>query len=308
MNVLVTGGRGLIGSAIATHLATAGINVISIDDGRAAVCGPLPGCVNVNATIEQAAADPRRLPDIHTVVHCAAPVGPVAILTADVLDDMTSATRAALRVAREHHARLIAFSSSEVYGTEHPEGVLVTPDDWSHRTEYSVGKIVTEQMCRRHRHETGLPVCVIRPWNVTGPIQSAPKGFVIPRMAHQAAHGEPVTVYQPGSQRRAFMAAGDLAVMIRDVITGRDHAAIWDGVPVDAAAPKNATSMVDLADMFGTGYRIVDPTVEHGPLFREAAAGSKLPPERPALRGWTTLDRIVTDAQHAAGVPYEMAA
>lgn len=299
MRVLITGGLGLIGSSTAEHLAAAGHNVTVVDDGRGAATDTLPTPITIHRhSVEAHAAitgtPPARRYDI--VIHAAAPVGPVGILAADVLADMLSATRAAIRIARDNGAAIIALSSSEVYGTEFPGRQLVVPDEWSHRVEYGVGKIATEVMCRRHHHDTGLPTMVIRPWNVTGPRQAASKGFVLARMADQAERGEPVTVYLPGTQKRAFMHVSDLAVHICRLVDEGPHTeAPWDGVPLDAATPKNATSMIELADHYGTGYRLVDPAIEHGPLFREAAAGSKLPPHRPALCGWTPLTTIISD-------------
>ncbi len=299
--VVVTGGLGLIGSAIAHELHRHGHAVTIIDDGRNAAAHPPNGVRVLQVSVEQAAEYTAWATGGRgSVIHCAAPVGPVGILHRSVLAEMLSATDAALRLARRNAAPIVVFSSSEVYGTEHPTGQLVTPDDWSHRTEYGVGKIATEQMARRHHHETGLPTCVIRPWNVTGPAQRADAGFVIARMARQATAGQPVTVYKPGTQRRAFMHTDDLAVLVRSLLDDTTGAP-WDAKPVDAATPKNAVSMLDLADMFGTGHTIVDPVTEHGPLFREAAAGTKLPMPHPALCGWTPLDRIVADvtAAHA---------
>lgn len=299
--VVVTGGLGLIGSAVSRELALQGHRVTIVDDGRTAITDRIPGQRLLATTVESAAEHPLWVTgDADVVIHCAAPVGPVAILHRSVLTEMIAGTEAAIRIANRNRAALLVFSSSEVYGTVSPTAGLVTPDDWSHRTEYCVGKITTEQMARRHHHETGLPTCVVRPWNVTGPAQRADSGFVIARMARQAAVGSPVTVYQPGSQQRAFMHVDDLAMLVRGLVDTTDGPP-WDAVPVDAATPQNAVSMLDLADMFGTGHTIIDPTVEHGPMFREAAAGSKLPPHRPALRGWTPLDRIVADvtAAHA---------
>lgn len=298
MKVLVTGGLGLIGYATATHLRDLGADVFVCDDGRSVEPENLQGLsLDFPTSVERLAQD---CPPVDAVVHCAAPVGPVGILGRNVLREMTSATEAAVHIARRHDARLVAFSSSEVYGTTHPTDTLCVPDEWSHRTEYGVGKLVTEQIARRHHSETGLGTMVVRPWNITGPRQSASAGFVFPRMAQQVAQGHPVTVYRPGDQRRAFMDVGDLASLIAARVLS-DDPQHWDGVPVDAANPDNAIAMRDLAYMFTKRIALVDPTVEHGPSFREAAAGSKLPPPRPALRGWTPLDWMVAEALEHAG-------
>lgn len=316
--LLITGGLGLIGSEIAQQALARGMHVTIVDDGRSSAVAAVDGATTYTCPIEQFAPP---VCEVDVVIHCAAPVGPVGILGRRVLHEMTTATEAAIDIARYHSAALIALSSSEVYGTVNPSGSLVVPDAWSHRTEYAVGKIVTEQMARRHHAETGLPTCIIRPWNVTGPRQSAAAGFVFPRMAQQARHGEPITVYKPCDQKRAFMAVSDFAALILGVpferfgvlellgtISQRDE---WDATPIDAASPQNGVSMEQLAYLFAghpsshaTKVVEIDPRVEHGETFREAAAGTKLPPAEPRLRGWTPLAEMVDAAMRAEiGLP-----
>lgn len=306
--ILITGGLGLIGSEIAEMAVARGDHVTIVDDGRASVVRAVDGARHFDQAIQSyGGTEP-----VDVVIHAAAPVGPVAIIGQDVLAEMFHSTLAACELARRLSCRLMVFSSSEVYGTTEPGDSLVVPDDWSHRTEYGVGKIVTEQIARRHYAETGLPTSIIRPWNVTGVRQPGAKGFVFPRMAAQALEGLPITVYVPGDQRRAFMDVADLARLIVGAPSG--HVGLlktigpeWKADPIDAANPDNATSMVSLAGMFtlhplARTKRIVsvDPTVEHGPQFREAASGTKLPPADPAWRGWTDLRSMVDAAMRSA--------
>lgn len=291
--ILITGGLGLIGSEIAEQALAGGHHVTIVDDGRASVVPYVEGALHVGQAIEDfGGTEP-----VDCIVHCAAPVGPVGILGRDVMVEMIDATRAACGLAEMLGTRLIVLSSSEVYGTTTPTGHLTVPDDWSHRTEYGVGKIVTEQLARRHYAQTGYPTAVIRPWNVTGPRQSASKGFVFPRFAEQVVAGGLPTVYLPGTQSRAFMAVEDFAALTLGLLDGDKH---WDARPIDAATPDNEISLIGLAARFGGGHFVtVDPTDEHGPDFREADSGSKLPPANPALIGWTGLDEMI-DAAMAA--------
>lgn len=309
--LLITGGLGLIGSEIADQAIARGHHVTIVDDGRAGVVPLVEGALHVEQSIQgYGGTDP-----VDVVIHCAAPVGPVGILGQDVLVEMFYSTLAACELARRLSCRLVVFSSSEVYGTTDPTDSLCVPDDWSHRTEYGVGKIVTEQIARRHYAETRLPTAIIRPWNVTGPRQAGSKGFVFPRMAAQAVAGEPITVYAPGDQRRAFMDVSDLAaqVFVLLAFAGPDP---WSARPLDAANPDNEVSMADLARMFATHrlsrndceYVVVDPSSEHGPDFREAAAGSKLPPPNVALRGAVSILPMVSEAMLAAATSVERAA
>lgn len=321
MRVLITGGLGLIGSEIADHAAEAGWTIHVIDDRSGNVVDHAERAwahdfekVEVVAEEWQARNHGEPHPDV--VIHCAAPVGPVGILNRKVLTECITSTQAAISLARRFTARLIVLSSSEVYGTVNPGGSLVVPDDWSPRSEYAVGKIVTEQLARRHHAETGLPSAVIRPWNVTGPRQSITKGFVFPRMAAQAVSGRPVTVYRPGTQRRAFMAVEDFAsVLVNGLLELPTTEPEWKAQPIDAAAPINEVSMSTLARIFAEHplsltreWTSIDPRVEHGPSFREAAAGTKLPMAEPAIVGTTPLAEMVDAAMRAAADRAQLAA
>jgi len=317
MRLMVTGGLGLIGSEVADRAAERGWTLHIVDDRSGNVVDHIErGWTHDFVSVEHFAANwphGQHHPDV--IVHCAAPVGPVGILGRRVLDECYTSTQAAIAIARRCNARLVALSSSEVYGTVHPGGSLVVPDDWSHRSEYAVGKVVTEQLARRHHAESGLPTAVIRPWNVTGPRQAASKGFVFPRMAEQAAAGRPVTVYRPGTQRRAFMAVRDIAEGILDLLDLPDADSAWTGQPIDAASPDNAVTMTGLARMFvehplslSRERTSIDPRAEHGASFREAAAGSKLPTALPGICGHTPIDVMVDAAMLAAADRMKLAA
>lgn len=302
--LVVTGGSGLLGSEIVREWAAWGSSVV-IDDDRAGVGAPVPAGTRVlRMSVEQAVnAHPLVAARARAIVHCAAPVGPVHILHGDVLVSMVQSTRAACTLAALGRVPLIVMSSSEVHGTTHvePDSALSVIDEWSPRQEYQLGKIATEAIARRHEHETKLPVAIVRPWNVTGALQSASKGFVLPRWVDAALAGRPITVYGDGSQERALMDAADFAARIATLALEGPRR--WWNQPLHAATPENRTTMLGLARIVQASIesakgstvpvQFVDPLTLHGRMFREASAGSKLPPPHPALRGWTPLSKIV---------------
>ena len=288
-DLVVTGGLGLIGSAIVD--AWEGECALLVDDGRAAVIDtpqlrPEGWRWSLSTVEELADSAPLVAKHARAVIHCAAPVGPVAILSARVLEELVAGALAACRIAAASQAPLVMLSSSEVHGTTDPSAdgsMRVAGGEWNPRREYALGKIAVELIAGRHRHETGLPTAIIRPWNVTGPRQSADKGFVLPRWAESAAHGLPLTVYGDGMAERAIMAVDDFAALVCSFVDGTIHPpGAWDAVPMEAATPANRTSMADLANLvvdradvlgLNTWREFVDPIDLHGPLFAEAGGG-----------------------------------
>jgi UDP-glucose 4-epimerase len=293
VNVLITGGAGLIGTAV-TRLLDAEHDVLVVDprvqEARqgSAWRGDVEGYVELGSWYDPG-------PDV--IVHLASPVGPLGILTGSpVASQIMSATAAVIRLAERHPAcRVINVSTSEVYGVGgvyHPFTRCSAPGyRWSRRLAYATGKLAAENDIMSTLGER----CVtIRPFNVTGPAQDAAKGFVVPRMVDQALAGRPITVYKPGTQRRALLDVGDFARLVQILI---DDA--WPGGRVLLAGnPSNETTMRDLALAVRdeveaqTGatspVEVVDPVALHGYAFEEADGMTKLPDisETTTLTGW----------------------
>lgn len=315
--VMVTGARGLIGSRIVRLEAELhGAHVIAVDDGsRPTLAGWPEGAADQLATPVEAIARmaPALARDLDCIYHCASPVGPVGILGTSVLLRMLAAQSSALELARQAECAIVALSSSEVHGREYVTGDYLVARGWSPRHEYQVGKLAGELMAARHHAETSLPTAVIRPWNVAGPDQDPAKGFVFPRFAQQAVRGQAITIYGDGRQRRAFCSADDAAALIVGQWgPGEAQPAapedFWSARPVEMGNPDNVTNIGALAERFlahplahpDATLDLVDPVDLHGEWFREASSGSKLPTAEPDLRGWTSLDVMVTESMQRA--------
>jgi dTDP-glucose 4,6-dehydratase len=94
-----------------------------------------------------------------------------------------------LQACRDHSARLIHTSTSEVYGT-----ALRVPIDEDHplqaQSPYSASKIGADKLVESFHLSFKLPVTTIRPFNTYGPRQSA--RAVIPTIICQALTGDRV--------------------------------------------------------------------------------------------------------------------
>lgn len=293
MTAVVTGGLGFIGSHLVDRLLAEGMDVLIVDDcrttrQRATELWPSEGRVKL------AMADVRDLfalpvtPEV--VFHLASPVGPVGVLSraGKITPEVVDGSRSAARWASRASVPLIDVSTSEVYGGG-DQGLcgelmprIVEAGAWA-RLEYQTAKLAAEVMLL---NQPELDVRIIRPFNVAGPRQSALGGFVLPRFVEQALTGQPVTVYEPGTQRRAL-------THVLDIVDG-----IWlayrKGQPnrdYNLGNPGNTCSVMQLAaevvDYCGQGdVVVVDPAGLHGPRFHEAA--EKFPDAHRAMTelGW----------------------
>jgi UDP-glucose 4-epimerase len=163
--------------------------------------------------------------------------------------------------------------------------------------EYAVAKMAAETMLL---NTDGLDVRIIRPFNVAGPRQREEGGFVLPRFIRQAKAGEPLTVYQPGSQRRAFTHVVEAADAIRRAGTLGKPGQVYNiGNPANACSiARLAEEVVDALGSSST-VKVVDPVTLWGPAFAEAP--DKLPTIDKAVKelGWEprlTRRQVILDA------------
>lgn len=288
MRAIVTGSAGFIGSHLVDRLSADGWDVFGIDrkDGPSIQgIGELPT-------------------DIDAIFHLASPVGPVGVLhqAGWIATEVVECTDIVARWASAYGCPLIDVSTSEVYGSggsDAEEDVCTFRPETSARKEYAVAKLAAETMLRNRE----LDLRIIRPFNVAGPRQTSEGGFVLPRFIEQARAGVPLTVYQPGTQRRAF-------THVLDIVDGLVGSLDWPADVYNLGNPENSVTILELADRvldaldahkFAFDVEIIDPLTVHGPTFREAP--DKLPDARKAHRlGWCpqwSLDQII---EHAAGL------
>jgi nucleoside-diphosphate-sugar epimerase len=282
MRAIVTGSAGFIGSHLVDRLSTDGWDVTGID--RKA--GP---------SIQGMTELP---PEVDAIFHLASPVGPVGVLSQAgyIVSEVIECADIVARWAAGYGCPLVDVSTSEVYGSggsDSEDDVCTFRSETSARKEYAIAKLAAETMLRNRP----LDLRIIRPFNVAGPRQSSEGGFVIPRFIEQARAGVPLTVYQPGSQRRAF-------THVLDIVDGLVRSIGWPADVYNLGNPANSTSISALARLvfstLGVGGTIetVNPQAIHGPHFREAP--DKLPNPGKAMNlGWVPtrdLATIIRDA------------
>jgi UDP-glucose 4-epimerase len=133
----------------------------------------------------------------------------------DTIETNVMGTEKILKTALRYNCRVLIASTSEVYGKgskipfAEEDDVLLGPTHKS-RWAYAASKMVDEFLGFAYHREYGLPVVTARLFNTVGPRQTGQYGMVIPRFVGQALKGEPITVYEDGSQKRCFCDVADV--------------------------------------------------------------------------------------------------
>jgi UDP-glucose 4-epimerase len=220
--VLITGGAGLIGSAIADQLLAAGHEITILDNystGRPANIKHLEGHVKViEGDIMDKDAVYKAVAGSQYVFHMAAAVG-VANVVGNPLGVMLTnvhGTENVLEACKKHDAGVIIGSTSEIYGkstrvpfSEHDDRVLGSTR--INRWAYSTSKALDEHLAIAYA-STGLRATIVRYFNTYGPrMHERGDGQVVARFSALALRGEPLTVHADGEQTRCFTFVEDSA-------------------------------------------------------------------------------------------------
>lgn len=228
--VLVTGGKGFIGSAVVRHLINeTDHNVVNVDkmtyaatEGSTRMVADSP-----RLTFEQAdICDTGRIAEIfathspHVVMHLAAEShvdrsidGPAAFVQTNLLGTfaMLEAARAA-GVQRFHH-----ISTDEVFGSLGPNDPAFTEATaYEPRSPYSASKAGSDHLVRAWGETYDLPVLLTNCSNNYGPFHFPEK--LIPLITIKALRGEPLPVYGRGDNIRDWLHVEDHAAALVTVV------------------------------------------------------------------------------------------
>jgi UDP-glucose 4-epimerase len=216
--ICVTGGAGFIGSHLVSQLVT-GNQVVVFDNlhRNALQFAHLEGHPNltfVKGDVLDFDAVRRAVDGCQIVIHCAAIAGVYtvdrsAVRTMEVnMLGTHQAVKASLAVGVE---RFVEFSTSEVYGAFIHKG---KEDDFTpigpigeSRWVYAASKLASEHLSYAHYREDGLPLTIVRPFNVYGPRQVG--DGAIRGMTLQALRDLPITLYNDGTQIRSWCFVAD---------------------------------------------------------------------------------------------------
>jgi len=309
-NVLITGGLGFIGSTVSEALLERGSHVTILDSKVSNVVeeddflSKYESVEIVRKPISRFFTNGLDISDHALVIHAASFVGPASVIRyqGKMAHEIVSSTSKIIDACLKSDVPLVYFSSAEVYGKSgilREDSEARIPPYYNARIEYALAKLTCEAMVINSQVQ-GLRSVVVRPFNVAGPRQSREGGFVMPTFVQQALGNKPITVFGSGKQKRAFLAASDLAEFLVDYI---DDKVLSDQKIYNVGNPNNATTINDLArrvkELLGSRSQIVhiDPQTIYGPLYFEAESFEKLPDISNATAlGWSpklSLDEII---------------
>ncbi|MGF9763308.1 dTDP-glucose 4,6-dehydratase [Microvirga sp. 0TCS3.31] len=229
--ILVTGGAGFIGSAVARHLISETEHEVLVLD-KLTYAGNLdslePVGNNPRYSFVQAdildAAKMRQVissyrPD--TVMHLAAEShvdrsidGPGDFIQTNVVGTYTLLQAAlgywqSLPDPEKESFRFHHISTDEVFGSLGNEGYFTESTAYDPRSPYSASKAASDHLVRAWHHTFGLPIVVSNCSNNYGPYHFPEK--LIPLVILNALEGKPLPIYGDGSNVRDWLYVEDHA-------------------------------------------------------------------------------------------------
>ena len=270
--VMITGGMGLIGSAVADLLLTAdslfGLNLQVLIGERSdeVFCQKYSSRGNIRF-IRYDALLPFAwdfTPDY--IIHCAGIASPELYMNAPVETMLTNMTGILniLRYAQTVPVRRILYiSSSEVYGEKTSpdpfiEGQYGTVDIDSIRSSYPVAKRSAEMLCRAYTAEYGIDAVTVRPGHIFGPTAGRNDRRVSSDFAYRAAMGQDLVLKSSGLQKRSYCYTADAALQILTVLLSGKKGEAYN------IGSEKAMTIRDMAEIYaktgGVRLKAADPT------------------------------------------------
>lgn len=237
--VVVTGGAGLIGSFLTERLVKAGASVIVADDfskGRRDYLASVIDRVEIReGDLEQPEAMAAALEGAEVVFHLASRaygVGYSAGNHVTILEHNERITNNLIHVlAKQRVEHLLVTSSSCVYPDDGPDTVpelpLYTGEPEMANWGYGWAKRMLEQKALVLARETGVPLTIVRPFNIYGERYTwvGNASQAIPMQMKKVMDGDdPVVIWGSGTQRRNYLHAIDcaevMAALVENGFTG----------------------------------------------------------------------------------------
>jgi UDP-glucuronate decarboxylase len=254
--ILVTGAKGFLGKTIVSFLRY--LNCVHFDNADqleiiAVDYDDFDICNDMSSYIPEGTLD--------YIINCAGIASPKKYLKSPLktLDVSYEGTKNIFNLAMMRNTRsLVLFSSSEVYGTP-PSDQIPTKEEYigqvttfGNRSCYDIGKNVLETLSYVYHQQYGLPVNVLRPFNIYGPLMDLHDGRIIPNICKAMVTGNKFSVYGNGKQTRTYCYVADAMVYIFESLFSSTHGNI-----LNIGSKDEELSALELAEK---AYSIIDHT------------------------------------------------
>lgn len=201
-------------------------------------------------------------PDI--IIHAASPANqqsiqfdPTGVIHCNIL-----ATRYLLEQARINGARLIYFSSGEVYQRQFGQIVEEEPRLLAKNNAlslYGSSKLAGELLCEEYRREYGVDSRMLRLFSVFGPGEPLTSGRCFTDFLHQVFETQTIQVKGPGTQVRSYC-------YLSDFVSGLLYILLCgESTTYNIGNEENTYTILELAQKIAAqsgGIRIVGPLCE----------------------------------------------
>ncbi|MBL8701860.1 MAG: NAD-dependent epimerase/dehydratase family protein [Alphaproteobacteria bacterium] len=299
---LVTGGAGLIGSFLVDRLLAAGARVIVADDfskGRRAHLAHCAGRIEIReGNLEEPAAMAAALADAEVIFHLASRAYGVGFSAGNhlaILEHNEKITTNLISVLRARPVgHLLITSSSCVYRDDGPDTLDERPlfDGEPEKVNWGYGwaKRLMEQKCMLLARETGMPLTIVRPFNIYGERYAwlGNASQAIPMQVKKVLDGDdPVVIWGSGSQRRNYLHAIDCA----DAMAGLVEAGFTGAVNIGTEDTVTVRELVEtICRVAGRAPRLVLDTTKPEGRTIKSADSTLLRRAYPGFRRTITLE------------------
>ncbi len=219
-SALVSGAAGFVGSHLVDRLLEEGFAIVGVDNF---ITGKEENLNSAKSNSKFSFLDldvVSEIPDLGMkfdyIFHAASPASPPKYFEYPIETMMVNSigTKNLLDLAIKNKARVIFFSTSEVYGDplEHPqrESYWGNVNPIGPRSIYDEAKRFGEALVAQYVREKKVNAGIIRIFNTYGPRLDPHDGRVVSTFVRQAINGEALTVNGDGNQTRSFCYISDL--------------------------------------------------------------------------------------------------
>lgn len=196
----------------------------------------------------------------------------------ETLEVATAGTHRLLELARRKGARVLYFSSSEIYGDPDPAHIP-TPESYrgsvspqGPRACYDESKRLGETLCYIFHQHFGVDCNIVRPFNVYGPGMRENDYRVLANIASRIRSRRAIDIYGSGRQTRTFCYTSDALTGFLRVLTR--------GVPGETYNIGNPRPEISMLELIERVQRVVGRAVP----WRLIEYPDSYPSDEPARR------------------------